>query len=403
LVRCVIFKSLVGLRPHRRYCFDLVGAPQVKCDTLPSGRNRSEERLSYQDALFKDRPVRRGGRGCEERWALIQPHLPTRGLLLDVGSDLGYFPIRALLENPDLGAVSLEGNRDSVEMQGAIARSHTLSRLCVLQGMVNGVVADSWRRGAGDRFDLTLLFSVIHWFDDPAQVVADLFAMTDRLIVEMVDPRDVGACGHERTVAMGDPARWLREVTGHDPVLLGRCARHTSDVPSHVLLVQRDQAAVAGRGDAPAPSSVALTSLLKVGRLVWPDPHRVLHAVRAESRTTAALPSVLDGNLAWTQRGIALTAPTADRGGRRAVQWTVGGTASLTAKLQRSDEDASFAFTSLCLRAWARGETTWANADTYRMPFAGRVAAGVGKLVRRVLPSRVYGGLRAALSAVRRR
>lgn len=354
----------------------------------------SEETLSYQDALFKGRPVSRGGRGCEERWELIRPHLPQRGLLLDVGSDLGYFPIRALLENPDLGAVSLEGNRESVDMQGAIARSHELSRLCVLQGMVNSVVSDSWRRGAHDRFDLTLLFSVIHWFDDPARVVADLFAMTDRLIVEMVDPRDVGACGHERTAAMGDPAQWLRATTGHDPVLLGRCARHTSDVPSHVLMVQRNTS---------APSSVALTSLLKVGRLVWPDPDRLLQTVRAESRAAAVLPSVLDGNLEWTQRGIALRGPTADQGGRRAVQWTIGGTASLAPTVQPRDEAASFAFTSMCVRAWARGETGWANADSSRLPLVRKVVARLKTTANRVLPTRLSDGLRAGLAAVRRR
>lgn len=348
-------------------------------------QHSSEETLSYQDALFKGRPVSRGGRGCEERWALIQPHLPQRGLLLDVGSDLGYFPIRALLEHPELGAVSLEGNRESVELQGAIARSHALSRVCVLQGMVNSVVSDSWRRGAHDRFDLTLLFSVIHWFDDPARVVADLFAMSDRLIVEMVDPADVGACGHERTVAMGDPAEWLRATTGCDPVLLGRCARHTSDVPSHVLMVQRDQAMMTGPGAALVPSAAALTSLLKMGRLVWPDPDRLQHTVRAQSEAAAVLPSVLDGNLAWTQRGITLGLPTADQGGRRTVQWTIGGTAALAPTVQRCDQDASFAFTSACLRAWARGETGWANADTSRLPFATKVITRLRTVAKRLL------------------
>lgn len=293
--------------------------------------------------------------------------------------------------------MSLEGNRENVETQGTIARSHALSRLCVLQGMVNHVVTDSWRRGANDRFDLTLLFSVIHWFDDPARVVADLFAMSNRLIVEMVDPADVGACGHARTAAMGDPAQWLRTVTGHDPVLLGRCQRHTSDVPSHLLLVQRDHTS------ASASASVALTSLLKVGRLVWPDPGRVLHAVRAESRASAVLPSILDGNLEWTQRGIALRSPTADQGGHRTVQWTTGGTASLASTVQPHDEAASFAFTARCLRAWARGETGWANADTSRIPLSRRMVLRLGTVARRVLPSGVSGGLRAALSAVRRR
>jgi hypothetical protein len=52
--------------------------------------------LKYQDALFKERREL-GERDCEARWQMIEPHLPSRGIVSDVGSNVGFLALRSLL------------------------------------------------------------------------------------------------------------------------------------------------------------------------------------------------------------------------------------------------------------------------------------------------------------------
>ena len=73
----------------------------------------------YQDMLYKDNLVR-GTRECEARWELMKPYLPSSGMVLDVGSNLGYFPVRLILSSETLAVVSIESSSKNAKKQADI-------------------------------------------------------------------------------------------------------------------------------------------------------------------------------------------------------------------------------------------------------------------------------------------
>ena len=70
----------------------------------------------YQDAFYPG-AVSAGVRECARRWELIERFLPTSGMVLDVGSNLGYFGIRMALRSEQIGVVSIESNQVNAEEQ----------------------------------------------------------------------------------------------------------------------------------------------------------------------------------------------------------------------------------------------------------------------------------------------
>jgi hypothetical protein len=191
---------------------------------------------TYQDELRADGIVR-GERDCDERWTVLAPHLPDAGMLLDVGSNLGYFGLRAAIERPRLAVVSLEADPRIAARQRAIVAGHAdLRRVMVLGGSLNANGAADWA-DTPDWFDAVLLLAIIHWFDDPAAVVRALSSMSGRLICEVPDAGDAGACGREKLELWKDPEAWFADVTGRHVRHLGRVTRHTSTEPSHMILV----------------------------------------------------------------------------------------------------------------------------------------------------------------------
>ena len=118
-----------------------------------------------------------------------------------------------------------------------IVRSHKLTRVCVINAAFGSQVSRDWVR-ACDWFDMTMLLSIIHWFDDPAQVVRDLSSMSARMIIEVPDADDRGACGQTHLQEWRDPLEWVRNMTRRTCTLIGRGDRHTSEAASHIILVE---------------------------------------------------------------------------------------------------------------------------------------------------------------------
>jgi hypothetical protein len=157
--------------------------------------------------------------------------------MLDVGSNLGYFGLRTVTERPEVAVVSIEGDPVAAAQQAELARQHDASRLALLKGTLGAEAVETWARTC-DVFQTTLLLAVLHWVDDPARVVAALSSMSARLVAEVPDPADSGACGQDKLDAWSDPVGWFSEVTGRPCRHLGRVERHTSSVRSHLVLVE---------------------------------------------------------------------------------------------------------------------------------------------------------------------
>jgi len=289
----------------------------------------------YQDAWHPDR-TDLGERDCAPRWELIEPHLPTTGIVLDIGSNLGYYGLRAADRSDGVAVVSIEADPSIGARQAELIRRLGTDRICLLEGSVSAELVATWRDTC-DWFDATLALSILHWLDDPAAVVADLSAMSGILIAEVPDVGDRGACGRDRIAAWGsDPVAWFASVTGRDAALLGRMSRHTSTVPSHMVIVsgpvQRHAAkpywgadyeraecepyhirfdgsrvhlAVRGREVEYVPG-VNLVNLMHVGRLLHPAPEALLQAARQAFLSDPAHGDPFPHNMLWTPTGLTL-------------------------------------------------------------------------------------------------
>lgn len=288
----------------------------------------------YQDAFYAG-SVAAGVRECARRWEFLEPYVPPSGMVLDIGSNLGYFGIRTALRSEHVAVVSIEANQANAEEQARIVRSHGMTRICVINSAFNSRVSGEWTKLC-DWFDLTLLLSIIHWFDDPAGVVRDLSKMSARMIIEVPDSEDRGACGQTKLREWRDPLEWTRSITGRQCTLIGRGERHTSEAASHIILVEgpvsRHPAlaywdsqylhpngndyemayngsslrfAVRGQQIGYLPG-VNLLSLMKLGRLVWPQPDHWVDSGIDEIRRCEGHRDPIPHNMIWTPAGLRL-------------------------------------------------------------------------------------------------
>lgn len=189
----------------------------------------------YQSAFHPGR-TDVGERDCAERWDLIAEHIPSRGVLLDVGSNLGYFGLRAVHEHADLAVISIESDPLIAARQARLIDANAADRIALLQGTISAAACEQWAETC-DAVETTLLLAVVHWLDDPVRAVAALASMSGRLVVEVPHPDDVGACGQDKLRLWDDPVAWFGATTGRSARIIGRMARHTSEVPSYVVLV----------------------------------------------------------------------------------------------------------------------------------------------------------------------
>ena len=290
--------------------------------------------LEYQDALF-DGETLPGDRDCQQRWDIIRPHVPNQGMVLDVGSNLGYFALRSVGQSEGVAVVSLEHNDDIVERQRQVVASHSTDRICIIQGAFDAAVSGVWASTC-DWFDLTLLLSILHWMDDPAAVLRDLSSMSAKVIIEVPDPNDEGACGQHKLKEWSDPRAWVEQTTGRRSTLIGQVKRHTSKWPSHIILVEGPVERTPSKPywgstyahpqgndyrlhydgqqlhltirqqEVDYVPGVCLLNLMKLGRLVWPKEETLVDSGMAALQRAGTHLDPLPHNMLWTPHGLKL-------------------------------------------------------------------------------------------------
>jgi hypothetical protein len=257
-------------------------------------------------------------------------------MVLDIGSNLGYFGLRAVEEHAELAVVSLEASASIAERQRRLLEEHETTRVCLVRGRLDRATATTWASTC-DWFELTLVLSILHWMDDPGTVLRALSSMSGALIAEVPDSTDEGACGRAHRDLWGsDPVRWFNEQTGRECSLLARIVRHTSDVPSHLILVsgpvsrsprvpywgyahhrtatdsyklQYDgqSLALSVRGtDVEYRSGINVVSLTRLGTLLHPRRSYWDEAVARALDDAPDHPDPYLHNMLWTPRGIEL-------------------------------------------------------------------------------------------------
>jgi hypothetical protein len=366
---------------------------------------------TYQDA-YSPSGSAKGERDCEARWPLVEAHLPERGMVLDIGSNLGYFGLRAASERPGVAVVSIEADPFIAQRQGQLAAELGTDRVAVLRGGVSAATTSAWAE-ACPWFDLTLLLSILHWLDDPAAVVRSLSSMSGRMLCEVPDPDDEGACGQQKLAAWADPVAWFEEVTGRPCRLVGQMQRHTSATPSHVVLVegpvrrtparpywsesappsdgrhvlswdgQAVELEIAGEARPWVPGANVL-DLMKVGALVHPSSEWWVAAAREELAAHPEHPDPLPHNMVWGPDGISLI----DFDPVDALHTPADGLRTLESNVAR----------------WVDGSTVDAAVSLRELTAVHRLRySRAGRLAFRVLPGPVTRALRSAVRALSNR
>jgi SAM-dependent methyltransferase len=345
--------------------------------------------MTYQPRLFKNKTSSQG-RECLERWDLFKEHIPDQGVIFDIGSSAGFFGVKTILEKARTRVLSMEASADEASMQRLILASHQTDRICLINGMISGQMTERWSQ-MDDVLDLTLILSVIHWFDKPALVLRSLCRVSKKVIVEMLDKNDAGACGQAFIRDIDDPLEWVREVTGMKAHLIARTTRHTSEHKSHLILIENNSI----QGDRPARLDVS--NLMSLGKLMWPPRQHWLHAVN-EVRGCSVTPlQLFQHNVAWTGDGVVIEGDHTQK-----LVWQVGGSRSLeedeAQRMNQVHKHYELKFFERCLIAWENNETALSMCAVERLfPFRAficRWKRSLKNCFKLLIPESLYEKLR---------
>lgn len=304
----------------------------------------------YQDVVVDGRTVLRGQRDCEGRWALLEPHLPASGTVLDVGSNFGWFGLQLCQTRPECVVVSVEADERSAAVQRQVLASHHHARIALITRRAGTRLARQWAR-AGQRFDAALLLAVLHWIPDHRAFLANLGPLTGRLLIEQPDARESGAGSERIRREIGPLGPYLGELFPTRPVVcLGELPSHRqTPYPRTLWLVGEPE------GWQPTdPPELDATTLLDLG-LSWPPR-------RWWAGQLAALGPGASGRAVLTPRGLQLAAD-----GR-----SVDTLAALGRRARRLPEGHLFT----AGQWWYRRTRQWAGGVLRRLGLAPRGGGG---------------------------
>ena len=253
--------------------------------------------------------VATGARDCQSRWEILSPWIPQRGVVLDIGSNLGWFGLKICETFPECVVASLEPDERSAPWQRQVLASHHSDRICLLTQRANARLAARFAR-AGQRFDAVLCLSVLHWLPEHRRLLQTLGSITRRLLVEHPDPRESGA-GFERVrQEIGPIGPYLKSLFPERPVTcLAQLPSHRAcEFPREIWLVDEPP----GVPPVAAPG-LQVSALLKLSP-AWP-PRSWWQAQYAKLRSGERRPV----DLLFSHQGLRVSTETA--GKASALAW----------------------------------------------------------------------------------
>lgn len=149
----------------------------------------------YQDVYFRGEILKKasyGERFLDERFAIVNSVLrrfKRPFTLLDIGAAQGYFSIRGAETYPESVFVMLEGSNPvypmiSRQLASIVQLNHHLKNLRWIDKPL--ALKDLKGMSAGERFDVTLLLNIVHWFPDEWKEIIDtVYAMSQVTILEV--------------------------------------------------------------------------------------------------------------------------------------------------------------------------------------------------------------------------
>ncbi len=180
----------------------------------------------YQDVVIDGQTLFRGTRDCAARWETLDPQLPRRGAILDVGSNFGWFGLQICRSRPDCVVASAEADLRSAAVQCELLRHNRSDRVCLLTQPAGQAMARRFA-AAGQRFEAVLCLSILHWIRDHREFLTTLGPISGRFLIEQPDPREDGAGVDRIRREIGPIGDYLRALFPRRPVqCLGRLPSH---------------------------------------------------------------------------------------------------------------------------------------------------------------------------------
>lgn len=278
----------------------------------------------YQDVRIGETTVLSGERDCQARWRLIEPYLPQGGVVLDVGSNFGWFGLEIVKARPKCVVVSAEADERSAAVQHAVLRSHAFdigcangaNRVCLTTRRITaGEIARL--ADAGQRFSAVLCLNVLHWMRDHRELVRQLGRLAGRIFVEHPHESEEGAGIEESRREIGPIAGYLAEqLPDRRIVCLGELPSHRGEaqLARTIWMIDRPDD---WRDEQGGLIDVSLLSHLRIG---WPP--RGWWLSELDRQPQAGEPgNILDalGRAWFTQRGLVVS-PFLNRMQRRALR-----------------------------------------------------------------------------------
>lgn len=153
----------------------------------------------YQDIWIRGQVKKKGNRECEQRYQCIKNYLrPYKGLplkILDFGANNGYFGFRIAWDNPEYDVYLVDYNNylPRIVDQNQLENVHLFH-----QYMDENQLIDLDKKY---NFDLILLMSVLHHFENPVKVIKHFTMDTRKTIFEVSYPEeDVISNPHNKMV-----------------------------------------------------------------------------------------------------------------------------------------------------------------------------------------------------------
>lgn len=238
---------------------------------VPSVDPRLFDGLSvYQDVVLAGRTVRRGVRDCGQRWALIEPHMPRTGTVLDIGSNFGWFGLKICETRPDCVVASVEADPRSALVQRQVLASHEHRRIALLTARADARLVSRFA-AAGQRFDAALCLSILHWLPDHRLFLSQLGQISARIVIEYPEPDEPDAGDPRIRAEIGAIDEYLRRLFPTRQVeQVGDCASHLSSLHRRsVWLVGAASGSPTKQQAAMYSNGLAVAGLLDNG-LSWP-------------------------------------------------------------------------------------------------------------------------------------
>lgn len=230
----------------------------------------------YQDVLAAGQVVRRGARDAAPRWRLIEPHLPQAGVIVDVGSNFGWFAVQIAAARPNCLVLSGEADERSARVQRRVFETYTeagdpaAERVVLLtRRLVPRLIGPLV--GQGPPLAAALCLSVLHWIPEHRQFVCALGQTCRRLFIEQPHPDERGAGDPKICSEMQPLPEYLhRLLPDHRVTLLGHTPCHRQPELTRPLWMVEHAGEPAGV--APAVGAPAVVPAMAVARCEpsWP-------------------------------------------------------------------------------------------------------------------------------------